>query len=114
VSASGVYYDGSTNATPTGPQVVPTLVVGYERKLSAKAHLILQGYFSDSVYSREETDLQELLDPKFQLSLGFYRRFGRAVMSFGITENLQNFNNTPDVGIQLGWAYSPALAVKGD
>lgn len=114
VSASGVYYDGSTSATPTGPQIVPTLVVGYERKLSDKTHLILQGYFSDSVYSREETDLQELLDPKFQLSLGFYRRFGRAVMSFAITENLQNFNNTPDVGIQLGWAYSPALAVKGD
>ena len=34
VSASGVYYDGSTNITPTDPQIVPTLVVGYERKLS--------------------------------------------------------------------------------
>jgi uncharacterized protein DUF3187 len=114
VSASGVFYDGSTSATPTDPQIVPTLVVGYEHKLSDRTHLILQGYFSDSVYSREETELQELLDPKFQLSLGFYRRFGRAVMSFAITENLQNFNNTPDVGIQLGWAHSPALAAKGD
>ena len=33
-------------------------------------------------------------------------------MSFAITENLQNFNNTPDVGLQLGWAYSPALALR--
>jgi hypothetical protein len=114
VSASGVYYDGSSSLTPTGPQIIPTLVVGYERKLSDKTHLILQGYISDSVYSGEETDLPELLDPKFQLSLGVYRRFGRAVMSFAITENLQNFNNTPDVGIQLGWAYSPALQVKDD
>lgn len=114
VSASGVYYDGSSSITPTGSQIVPTLVVGYERKLSDKTHLILQGYISDSVFSREETDLPELLDPKFQLSLGVYRRFGRAIMSFSITENLQNFNNTPDVGLQLGWAYSPALAVKDD
>jgi len=114
VSASGVYFDGSSSLMPTGPQIVPTLVVGYERKLSDTTHLILQGYLSDSVYSREETELPELLDPKFQLSLGVYRRFGRGVMSFAITENLQNFNNTPDVGIQLGWAYSPALEVKGD
>ena len=42
VSASGVYYDGTTNMTPTDPQIVPTLIVGYERKLSRATHLILQ------------------------------------------------------------------------
>jgi hypothetical protein len=51
---------------------------------------------------------------KYQLSLGVYRRFGRGVLSFAITENLQNFNNTPDVAMQLGWAYSPALAKTSD
>jgi hypothetical protein len=99
---------------PTGSQIVPTLIVGYERKLGDKTHVILQGYVSESVFSREETDLPELLDRKYQLSVGVYRRIGRAVMSFAITENLQNFNNTPDVGIQLGWAYSPALETTGD
>ncbi len=110
VSASGVYYDGSTSMTPTGAQIVPTLIVGYERKLNPETHLVLQGYVSDSVYSHADTDLSELLDTKYQLSVGIYRRYGRGVMSFAITENLQNFNNTPDVGLQLGWAYSPALA----
>jgi uncharacterized protein DUF3187 len=110
VSASGVYYDGGSSITPTDPQIVPTLVVGWERKLSPETHVILQGYVSDSVYTREDTELNELLDTKLQLSLGVYRRFGRGVVSFAITENLQNFNNTPDVGLQLGWAYSPALA----
>jgi hypothetical protein len=109
ISASAVYYDGSTSITPTDPQVVPTLIGGYERKLSPKTHLVLQAYVSDSVYSHEDTDLHALLDRKYQLSAGIYRRFGRSVMSFAITENLQNFNNTPDVGLQLGWAYSPAL-----
>ena len=112
VSGSAVYYDGRTGITPTEPQVVPTLVVGYERKLNEKTHLVLQGYVSNSVYSHEDTDLDELLDTKLQLSLGVYRRMGRGVLSFAITENMQNFNNTPDVGLQLGWAYSPALATE--
>ncbi len=114
VSASAVYYDGRSSITPTDPQIVPTLVLGYERKLSERTHLILQGYVSDSIYSREDTDLDELLDRKYQLSAGIYRRIGRGVLSFAITENLQNFNNTPDVGLLLGWAYSPALAQRAD
>ena len=51
-----------------------------------------------------------MLDTKYQLSIGVYRRFNRGVFSFAFTENLQNFNNTPDVALQLGWAFSPALA----
>lgn len=114
VSGSAVYYDGRSSLTPTDPQVVPTLVLGYERHLSGKTHLVLQGYVSNSVYSHEDTHLNELLDTKLQLSLGFYRRMGRGVLSFAITENMQNFNNTPDVGLQLGWAFSPALAKDPD
>jgi len=110
VSASAVYYDGRSSLTPTDPQVVPTLVLGYEHKLSARTHLVLQGYVSDSIYTHEDTDLDELLGMKYQLSAGIHRRIGRGVLSFAFTENLQNFNNTPDVGLQLGWAYSPALA----
>jgi hypothetical protein len=109
VSGSAVYYDGSSSVTPTDEQIVPTLVVGYERRMSAKTHMILQGYLSRSVYSHGDTDLSELLETKYQLSLGFYRRYGRGVLSFAVTENLSNFHNTPDVGLQLGWAYSPAL-----
>jgi len=114
VSASAVYYDGSTAITPTDSQILPTLIVGYERKLSDRTHMILQGYISQSVYSHDDTDVDKLLERKYQLSLGFYRRFGRGVLSFAITENLQNFNNTPDVGLQLGWAFSPALAQPAD
>ena len=114
VSGSAVYFDGRSSMTPTDPQIVPTLVVGWERKLSADTHVILQGYVSPSVYTRDYTGLDELLDMKYQLSIGLYRRFGRGVLSFAITENLQNFNNTPDVGLQLGWAYSPALAHRED
>lgn len=112
VSTAAVYYDGTAGITPTPAQIVPTLVLGYERRLSPDTHLILQGYMSPSIYSRSETDLSELLATKYQLSLGIYRRMGGGVMSFAVTENLQNVGNTPDIGLQLGWAYSPALLAR--
>jgi hypothetical protein len=29
------------------------------------------------------------------------------LLTFGFTENVQNINNTPDIGIQIGLAYVP-------
>lgn len=109
LSTSAVYYKGSPEFRQTDAKILPTLVMGYERPLSPKAHLLVQGYVSPSIFSREETDLHELLATKYQLSIGFYHRLGRGVFSFAVTENLQNFNNTPDIGFQFGWAYSEAL-----
>lgn len=109
LSASGVYHKGSPEFQQTDAKILPTLVLGYERPVSSKAHLLVQGYVSPSIFSREETDLHELLATKYQLSIGFYHRLGRGVFSFAVTENLQNFNNTPDIGFQFGWAYSEAL-----
>ena len=114
VSLSGVYYDGSGELVPTRSQVIPTLVVGYEQRLTANTHAILQGYISPSVYSRRETDLAGLLATKYQYSVGLYHRMGRSVLTFAFTENLQNINNTPDIGFQIGWIYSPALSPAND
>ena len=38
--------------------------------------MILQGYASPSVYSHNDTDLEELLADKYQPSLGIYQRIG--------------------------------------
>jgi hypothetical protein len=109
MSLSGVYYDGTNSITPTPAQIIPTLVLGYERRMTPKTHLLIQGYASPSIYSDDETDLDELTIGKFQLSLGVYHRIGGGLLSFGITENFQNINNTPDIGFQLGYSFSPAL-----
>jgi hypothetical protein len=109
ISGSGVYYAGSPNFAPNDSKVIPTIVVGYERHLSRNTHVILQGYISPSVYSHRDTDLDDLLATKYQASLGFYHRIGAGLISFAVTENLQNLNNTPDIGFQLGFALSPAL-----
>jgi hypothetical protein len=105
--AAAVYYAGALEPTPLDAQVIPTLVFGYERVLSERTNLNLQAYASKSVYARAQTDLGELLETKYQLSLGIRHRIKKTVLSFGITENVQNFNNTPDVGFQFGVAYIP-------
>jgi hypothetical protein len=107
VSAAAVYYAGSSVPAPEDSQIIPTVVFGYEHMLTARTNLSIQGYVSTSVYSRDETDLDELLKDKFQYSIGVRHRTDRFVFTFGVTENLQNINNTPDIGFQLGVAYVP-------
>jgi Protein of unknown function (DUF3187) len=104
---AAVYYAGADGPVPEDAQVVPTLVFGYERVLGERTNLNLQGNVSTSIYSHRQTDLDELLGTKYQLTLGIRHRLERALLSFGITENLQNLNNTPDISAQLGVAYVP-------
>ncbi len=113
VDAAAVYYDGASQVAPSGAQVIPTLIVGYERMLTARTNVNLQGYISKSVYSHDETDLEELLGEKYQLSLGVRHRRNNFLVTFGITENLQNINNTPDIGFQLGLAWVPLSSLPG-
>lgn len=107
VDAAAVYYDGSTQISPQEAQLIPTLIIGYERMLTSRTNVNLQGYISQSVYSRDDTDLDELLGTKYQLSLGLRHRMNNFLVTFGVTENLQNINNTPDIGFQLGLAWVP-------
>ncbi len=107
VDAAAVYYAGAHYPVRHDAQVVPTLILGYEYKLTDRTNLNLQGYISRSVYSRAQTDLDELTGAKYQVSLGIRHRLERFVFSFAITENLQNYNNTPDIGVQLGLGYIP-------
>lgn len=109
VDLSAVFYAGQEMPSQQDKQVIPTIVIGWERQLTGRTNANLQGYASKSVYRRAQTDLDELLSPKFQLSLGVRHRFDCCVASFAITENLQNFNNTPDIGFQLGFAWVPGL-----
>jgi Protein of unknown function (DUF3187) len=108
VDAAAVYYAGASQPVPQEAQVVPTLILGYELQLSANTNFNAQAYYSESVYTRATTDLKELLIDKYQLSVGLRHRMESFLLTFGFTENLQNLNNTPDIGFQLGIAFIPA------
>ena len=85
---------------------VPTLILGYEYALTENTNINLQAYASKSVYRHSDTDLQELLDNKYQVTAGFRHRMNDMIVTFGITENVQNINNTPDIGFQFGLGHT--------
>jgi hypothetical protein len=107
LDVAGVYYAGASDPAEHEGQVVPTVVIGYEYKLSDRTHVNIQGYVSKSVYSHAQTDLEELLGTKYQYSIGFRHRMENWLVTFGVTENVQNVNNTPDIGFQMGLAFIP-------
>ena len=108
VSAAVVLTTGSGLRSNDRSQVVPTYIFGYEYSVSQRTGVIAQLYASPSVLKHEDTDLEDLLATKYQVSLGVRHRIGASVFSFAITENIKS-NSVPDVGFQIGWTYSPAF-----
>jgi hypothetical protein len=106
-NAAAVYYSGMKSFVPEPAQLLPTVVIGYERRMTPRTNLVFQGYVSRSVYTREQTNLDELLGTKIQLSGGVHHRRGAHLLTFAITENIGNINNTPDIGVQFGWSINP-------
>jgi hypothetical protein len=108
-SVAAVHTRGSDVAPAYSTQVVPTAILGYEYKWTEHTNLNAQIYASPSVYKPADTDLEELQDPKYQISLGVRYRIGGSVLTFAITENMVNYRNSPDIGFQIGWLYSPVI-----
>jgi len=103
LSASVVHTDGKVFGVPVGSRVVPTLTAAYELSLTRRTNAVLQLYASESAV--RDTDIDEIKANKYQASLGLRSRRGKLVYGFALTENLVNFQNTPDVGLSLtlGW-----------
>ena len=110
LNGAAVWYGGGQAPSPQQRQVVPTLVLGYERVLTARTNINLQGYISPSLYSRAETGLRELRATKYQMTLGVRHRVQSHVWTVSLTENLQNVNNTPDIAFQIGYAWVPRFS----
>jgi hypothetical protein len=101
LSLADIYYQ-TPDPGLSGDTWIPTLVAGWEARLSRHASFVLQGYVSESTV--QETPLDELSATKIQATGGvrwFYRGYG---LGFGITENIANFDNTPDIGVNLSLA----------
>jgi hypothetical protein len=105
LSGSAVYYAGGPEIPGDESQIIPTIIAGYSFGLTPQTSLILQGYASRSVI--ENTTLEELKEDKFLLSLGVQSRGKNVLWNLAVTENVSNFNNTPDIGVQFGFAYMP-------
>lgn len=109
LSAAAVRTRGSVLTSNDRTEIVPTYIFGYEYSVSQKTNIVAQYYVSSSVFTHEDTDLEGLLKTKYQISIGLRHRSDASVWTFALTENMRNFDNTPDIGFQIGWAYSPAF-----
>jgi hypothetical protein len=63
----------------------------------------VQVYASQSTV--QDSTIDEIRANKYQMSLGARSRRGHLVYGFAVTENLKNFDNTPDVGVSLTVAW---------
>ncbi len=97
-SVSAVYFSGGMPESP-GAQIIPTLVLAYTFAATQHTSFVLQSYASRSVV--RDTGLRELRDNKYQLSFGVQSRIRDWRWSLALTENIANFDNTPDIGVQL-------------
>lgn len=103
LSASAVYVNGSADRlTPDLEGWIPTSVVGWETKLTPRVNAVLQVYASRSVV--QSSTLDELSANKYFATLGLQTHRGPWLYQAAITENLANFNNTPDVGVSFSVA----------
>lgn len=109
ISAAAVLTKGSALTSSDRTEIVPTYIFGYEYSASRRTGFVAQFNVSPSVLKHEDTDLEELLATKYQITIGVRHRIDASVWSFGVTENFLNYNNTPDIGFQIGWTYSPAF-----
>jgi hypothetical protein len=105
LSGSGVYYSGGPEIPGDKSTLIPTVIVGYSYGLTPRTSVILQAYASESVV--KDTVLEELREEKYLASLGLQSRGRNILWNLAITENVSNFNNTPDIGVQMGIAYMP-------
>jgi hypothetical protein len=108
VSAAAVRTKLSGLTSNDSSQIVPTFICGYEYSVSQRTGVVAQLYASRSVFKQEDTNLEDLLATKYQVSLGVRHRIDASVWTFAITENIKS-SNVPDFGFQIGWAYSPAF-----
>lgn len=98
-SASAVRTDGKVFGVFLGNHVIPTLTAAYEVGVTRNTNVILQLYASESAV--RDTSIEEIKANKYQVSLGLRSRRGPLVYGFALTENVANYQNTPDVGVSL-------------
>jgi len=101
--ASVVRTDGQVFGVALRQVVIPTLTAAYEVGVTPHTNAIVQLYASESTV--RDTTIDQLKADKFQASLGLRTVRGQLVYGFAVTENVANFENTPDIGVSLTLAW---------
>ena len=102
-SSSFVQTDGRVLGVKLDRQVIPTVTAAYEVGMTGHTNFLLQLYGSESTV--RDSSLDAIGANKYEASLGVRSHRGHVIYGFAVTENLKNFENTPDVGVSLTFAW---------
>jgi len=100
ISISHVAFGGSDDFGDAVNRQIPSATVAWETRIGRNTSAILQATAARSVFAGA-TD-PELAANQYQMSAGVRHVSGALHYTFAITENLVNFNNTPDIGFHVG------------
>ena len=101
LAASYVKLGTSGELPDFGLEDVQKVSVSYERLFGRRMSFVLQGSLSPSPFQNTDSELSEA---KLQLSLGVRYAFqSTGAFEFGLTENVSNFDSTPDIGFHFGF-----------
>jgi Protein of unknown function (DUF3187) len=104
VEVSGIRAGGLDGTNRSDYQFIPTLVVGYEHRVTRRTNAILQFYAGGSEI--EQSTLPDLTQEKYQVSLGLQSARGASIYRMAVTENVGHFGNTPDIAFLLSFAHA--------
>ncbi|HEX6928594.1 MAG TPA: DUF3187 family protein [Gammaproteobacteria bacterium] len=99
-SFSYVHFGGSDSFGDAARRQIPSLTAAWETRIAPRTSVILQATLARSLF-KGETDPELSANP-YQLSAGIRHQSGAFHYTFALTENVVNFNNTPDIGFHLG------------
>lgn len=98
----GVVAPGTYEQNEFDPPVLPSFRLSVIRKVKA-VRLMLQTLVAEHPF-REVID-SDLTELEFQLTFGVKWNTSIGVFGLGLTENLLNHDNTPDIGLHFSWGY---------
>jgi len=103
--SGGYYWLGSLNRLPGLPIAdVQSVTLAWERHWSTRRSVVLQYAFNTSPLRRAGAG--DLSDPSHEILLGYrHRLWPNGSLECSLTENLIEFNNSPDLGLQVGGQY---------
>lgn len=84
------------------PADLPSVNAAWLVRMGRRTTGVVQALFSENIF-REATDSQ-LAELEFQVTLGAKFDFDFGTLGVGVTENVFNFDNTPDLALHLSYS----------
>ncbi|MGH9379665.1 MAG: DUF3187 family protein [Thermoanaerobaculia bacterium] len=96
---------GRFEITDFDPAAIKSLDVAWLHRSTIwpNTRFFLQALLAEHVLG--DATASRLSEPEFQVTAGLKWDTGLGVFGFGLTENLLNYQNTPDIGVHLSWGY---------